>query len=185
VYGLLADSYARQPTLFTLERQIDLFYYFQIQKAIKKIKSKKSREAAADIIGTEIDLFNILWVYRIKQYYTVHSEQIYAYLVPAGRLLNTDALRRIVESEDTDALKEEAAEGPYRNVFGDFSSPERSVEAAKKRKYTAEIRKDPETLVAPVGYLFDKERELFNITSAIEGVRYGLKPDEITNMLFI
>jgi V/A-type H+-transporting ATPase subunit C len=48
-----------------------------------------------------------------------------------------------------------------------------------RRVINDSIKQNPRSLAAAVGYLFERERETNRITSIIEGVRYGLSPEEI------
>ncbi len=137
------------------------------------------------IIGFEIDLRNIMWVYRLKKYYNVTRGMLVAALVPIKYKLPHVSLMRMVDAADTGGILAEISEGPYKNVIKDFENPERDFKRAMRRAYCNEILQHPFSVASAAGYIFEKAEEINNITTALEGVRYNLPPTEIMKYLCI
>jgi V/A-type H+-transporting ATPase subunit C len=137
-----------------------------------------------NIVGTEIDLLNILWIFRLKKYYRVEGTQVYAHLIPVNHRLRTAALSRIAECDTLASFFEEVSAGPYGGVFSPaFEQPERSFTRRMRRVYDTEIRKGTQSLAVTIRYLFNMEQEINHITTVLEGVRYGIAPEEIMEYL--
>ena len=56
--------------LFDYEIALDLFYFKTLWK-VKDTFNKKDREVLTHTYGRQIDMLNIMWIYRTKKYYTV------------------------------------------------------------------------------------------------------------------
>jgi V/A-type H+-transporting ATPase subunit C len=192
LYSLLSDSYTRQSSasLFELERQLDLYYYMQLWRKQEKWLDKLNHAVMERIIGTEIDLLNILWIYRLKHFYKMQDARIYAYLIPINYRLTPETLNRLAECGDFGAFAELVSAGPYGQVFikqdgtPPFTQPEAALSGEMRKVCAAEAKHRPDTLAVTVGYIYDKEREINNITTALEGVRYGLPPRQIMDYLY-
>jgi len=135
------------------------------------------------IKGTEIDLRNIMWIYRLKNYYSVTGSRIYAYLIPINYRLKTASINRMVQSGDSQSLMDEITGGPYGEIFTDFENLELKFGRAMHKVYMEEAKKHPDSLAVVANYLFEKEMELHNITTILEGVRYGLPAMTILSYL--
>jgi len=178
-HSLLADAYAKRPTPFELERQLDLYYYMHLWKKREKLPDKHNREAMKNINGAEIDLLNIIWIYRLKKYYGFDGPRIYPCLIPVGLKLNGASLRRMADAGTVDELTDEIASGPYRDVFSPtgLNWPERAFAVAMRRICKSESRKRPESLSCLIGYISCKEMEINQIIKTIECVRYMVAPE--------
>jgi V/A-type H+-transporting ATPase subunit C len=185
---LLKNTYEKHPTLFALEQQLDLYYYIHLWKTKNNLPNKKNRRVLERVKGTEIDLRNILWMYRLKKYYNLHGASLYVHLIPICHRLNRADIRRMAESAGMEAFIQEAASGPYKNVFtaegAVYTLPDRDIKRALASLHTREAKQNPDTLAVVIAYLFDKEREINNITAITEGIRYGRQPEEIQEYLY-
>ncbi|MDR1664544.1 MAG: V-type ATPase subunit [Clostridiales bacterium] len=185
LYSLLSGI----SSLFEMERQLDLYYYLQLKRKREVLLDKANSEVMERIIGTEIDMLNILWIYRLKHFYKINDERIFAYLIPIYHRLTAEQVNRMTDCESVDELAEVVAAGPYGSVFasGDarpFNRPEAALSRKLNRVCAAEAKKHPDTLAPAVCYIYGKEREINNITTALEGVRYQLDYRRIMEYLY-
>jgi vacuolar-type H+-ATPase subunit C/Vma6 len=67
--------YARFGTLFPLEVAMDVRYYRDIPAAIKQLGAGESL-VAKRLLGTHLDILNILWAFRYRVYYRLSAEEI-------------------------------------------------------------------------------------------------------------
>ena len=112
----------------------DLQYYLTIWRSAKNL-DKPHSNAMKQVLGVEIDLQNILWVYRLKQFYKIYGDETYSYLTPIRYRLSGNTLAKIVACKDTPSLQAELSNTIYKNIFGDFSTPEQRLAEAVKLQY--------------------------------------------------
>ncbi|MDR2904327.1 MAG: V-type ATPase subunit [Clostridiales bacterium] len=178
-YELLSAKYDEKPSLFDLEMKLDIFYYMHLWQCQNKFLDKTNKKAMAQINGTEIDLKNILWIHRLKSYYNINDSEIYAYLIPVNYKLGKERLMRMVEAKTPEELWAEIKQSPYGGVFDEGKTIEAGLETAMDLAYQRSQTQYDDSLAHAIGYIHLKEREIKNITSLLEGVRYGLKQEEI------
>ena len=162
---------------------MDLSYYLQIWKAANRLDKSENviKMALRRVIGTEADLHNIIWVYRLKRYYHLHDEAIYGYLLPIGYHLNPNSMEHLVEAKDTAALLAGVAATPYQDIFPNFNNPEQKVANAVLRAYRKEARSSP--ILDLCTYLYEKHLESKNLFAIAEGLRLKLRYEDIFNAL--
>jgi len=182
-YGMLTKALTSHSSLFEIETQLDLYYYMNLWKQQRRFLDKANFIVMERINGTEIDLRNIMWVYRLKKYYNLNDARIYAYLIPIGYRLKRTELIRMIQCPTINELSAEIQNSPYGPVFGDLSNLERSYYRQMSRLYNNASIYHPKSLAYAAGFVFFKGLELRNLTSLLEGVRYKLKPKDIMSYL--
>jgi len=174
---------AETPSLFDLEMSLDLHYFMQREAAQKKWLNKANRNAMAYLNGTEIDLQNILWTYRLKTYYDVGEARIYTCLIPRRLRLSKATLARMVEARTPEVLREEILTSPYAHVLDESDAIDTGCRLAMRRAFRKARKLYPNTLASATAYLHDKETELRNTVSLLESIRYGLSRDEALSFI--
>ncbi|MDR1559454.1 MAG: V-type ATPase subunit [Clostridiales bacterium] len=182
-YSMLTDAFTSRSSLFDIEMQLDLYYYMNLWKRQRQYLDTKNRRLMERISGSEIDLRNIMWVYRLKKYYNLDNSRIYAYLIPISYRLPRARLMRMVQCPSVDALIAEIESSPYGAVFDDFSGLERSYYKRMSKMYSFASMTSTQSLAYTTGFVYLKELELKNLISLLEGVRYKLKPGDIMSYL--
>jgi len=86
------EEIASKGTLFYLEVALDHFYYSNLLEAAK-ISGRQDREKIFRLIGVEIDLQNITWIIRFKDFYKLPVEQTLSLIIPSGFNLGKGAVR--------------------------------------------------------------------------------------------
>jgi V/A-type H+-transporting ATPase subunit C len=157
----------------------DIPGYIRLWRKTHQIDRINSR-VMLPVVGMEIDLCNIVWMYRLKKYYSTEPNLIYSFLIPVSYRLRKGDAAALAECASLADFLEAVAAGPYGKVFDtDFAAPEGCLASYLRKTIRATERNAPDTPAAVIGYLFDKDREAGRITAVIEGVRYGLAPAEI------
>jgi len=182
-YSMLTDAFTSQSSLFEIEMQLDLYYYMNLWKEQKQYLDTVNRNMMEKIIGSEIDLRNIMWVYRLKKFYNINDSRIYAYLIPISHKLKRPHLMRMVQCATLSELSDEIRNSPYGDVFGDLNNIEKAYYKKMLSLYNNASKMHPQSLAHTVSFVFFKELELRNLTSLLEGVRYNLKPQDIMSYL--
>ncbi|MCL2404290.1 MAG: V-type ATPase subunit [Defluviitaleaceae bacterium] len=124
---------------------------------------KPNRVALRSIQGAEIDLNNILWMYRLKRYHRVTGDGTYGYLVPIRYRLCRETTRRMADCVTPKALLDEVLNSPYATDFNmlikegfdrtSAQTPEQMLANAICRRYQAAARRYPNSLAPALAYL--------------------------------
>lgn len=172
--------------LFSAEMALDIYYYRAIKDAIKDFASGKDKEILLKYFGVEADIKNIMWIYRGKHYYQLSKEILYRYLIPFRYKFRSDMLDELVEASDSTKFVELLRQGPYGSVIGESTFDwEQQFADYVLRTQLKGLRIYPFSIAIILGYVCAKETEINNITTIIEGVRYGVDPDKIKSSLIM
>jgi len=114
-------------------------YYLNLWRAAKRL-DRATGTIIQHIVGTEIDLQNILWVYRLKNFYKLYGERVYSYLVPIRYRINAPVFAEMVECRDVNALLLALADTKYGRIFGDFENTEEKLRNAMAQLYKKEAK---------------------------------------------
>ena len=180
-YRMLQMLYSRgkDPNLFDMEITLDIYYFTMLWNTIEKQLSGRSKRDIQKCIGAEADLLNLFWIYRCKKYYKMESELIFAILIPVHFKLKQGAITEIIKSDDVD-LSQFPILDPYHELFekSDEGTLKRMIDTYLMRLYN-HIAASGKNLTMVLAYYQAKELETDQVSTIIEGVRYGLPPDEI------
>ena len=91
--------YSTEQNLFPLEVALDLYYWRQLWAEAKKLQGR-DREQALRIIGSLMDVNNLMWVIRYKVYYQLSEEEIINYTLPFGYRVRDEDVRSIAAGAD-------------------------------------------------------------------------------------
>ena len=174
--------------MFTIEMALDSHFYKQLAKMIKET-DKRNRNFMKAIYGSEIDLKNIIWIYRCAKYYNVSKEIVVAYHLPYrydlskanfDEMLSADnlaSLFKIIEKTKYKKLVEGLTEeGSGKNIEANYNRyfSNRIKELARKNKYSP---------VAMIEQLYSAECEIKKIINIVECIRYKLSVSEIKDLV--
>lgn len=179
-----SDS-SRQPTLFDLEMSLDLNFFMNMLKLKDKLLSGTDRASISHTFGVEIDLINILMIYRCKKLFKFPAELTYKYVIPHWYRLSREQLIHLTQSHDTEELKSILTGTAYSEVF---KADEEHLWETNSLNYTyrmfkSHFRRDSFSIGVLIAYLHLKEMDIRNIITLIEGVRYSLPKEEIRGYL--
>lgn len=166
------------PSLFDFETQLDIYCYLETWNCQNKLlKHKRSQER---INGSDIDLHNIMHIYRFKKYYDLSDSIIYAYLIPINYRVNKSQIDSLIASKTDSEFLEIISKTHYKDVFKNccITDMERSYYSYMLKIYNEEAAKNPYSVSIVTAYFFKKGQEIRNLITLTECVRYGLKHDE-------
>ncbi len=182
-HTVLNDIYDDFSTLFELEMHLDIYYYMNLWRKKDTYLQGENKETVTHIIGTEMDLMNIMWVYRLKTYYNLPSDKIYTNILPINYRLSSAVIKRLVETKTSEELMDEI----YQCYYGKFFRENVKLEKVFYKEMVKVLKKScvqhPKSLAVTLDYMFYKEVEEKNIISLLEGIRYGLEYNEILKYL--
>jgi len=88
-------------SLFPLELALDRFLYTRLVEAAEQLKPR-DREIAQRLIGVEIDLQNVGWLIRFKNFYSLEADQALGYTLTGGLNLTPELMRESYVAERAD-----------------------------------------------------------------------------------
>jgi V/A-type H+-transporting ATPase subunit C len=184
-FPVLSKIYKKNISPFTLEVQLDLYYYLHLWKQKNKYLSHKDKIIAKKIIGSDIDMRNIIWLYRLKKYYNLTGNNVYSYLIPIHYKLSPSYIKELTEQSSYN-MKYKLLKTLYGDLFADDfhkDSIESTFIAKKLKLYRYYFWNHHDSIAVLLAYIYFKEVELNNIISLTEGVRYGLAPESIMSLI--
>lgn len=175
-------------TLFDYEMQLDLGYFRLVWKAKDNYLDKTERLILANSLGTKMDLLNLLWISRAKEYYHMDPAGIYALLIPIQYKLKDTQMKALVESASLKDFYALIKQTYYTRFLPDNARQETKdletlYHSAIGRLHSGGIRKNPYSIAAINAYFYFKENEIHKITTTIESIRYGLQPKDILSIV--
>ncbi|MGZ9235569.1 MAG: V-type ATPase subunit [Anaerolineales bacterium] len=95
--------YSAEQNLFPLEVALDLAYWRRLWAEAKKLTGQ-DREQATKIIGSLLDMNNLMWAIRYKVYHKLSEEEIINYTLPFGYRVQDSDIRAIAAGADVTAV---------------------------------------------------------------------------------
>ena len=148
------------PDIFEIENKLDKFYFESMMKI-----AKKQTHDLEDMIGKQIDLNHIVWIYRMKKNYGFTKLQIQQILVDVHYHLKTEELEQLIQANEQEMNLEQQISQYLYQTF---------------KKY---LKGNIFGISAIYAYFYIVELENNDIMNILEGIRYHLKPDEIQKKL--
>ncbi len=169
------------------EIALDLYYFKNIWKKRKRYFKGNELKTLTDCIGSEIDMLNILWIYRAKKFFKMTSSEIAAMLIPINYRIKKEKMQQLIEAADVNELIG-IVEGTYYSVlFADEGNNRFSVEkiyrSLVQRIYRKYYKLEPYSLAVMNSYLRDRGVEMDKLTTIIECIRYGYPPEAIIKQM--
>jgi V/A-type H+/Na+-transporting ATPase subunit C len=91
--------YNLEQSLFPLEVALDLSYWREIWNQINQLPSL-DRERAVQIMGSLLDVNNLLWAIRYRVYYNLSEEEVINYTLPFGYKVRDADIRAIASGAE-------------------------------------------------------------------------------------
>ena len=106
-YSKIIKKYSRtvetEGSLFRMEIALDHRYYKNLLAAIAKL-DRKDREIASRLAGVEIDLQNINWIIRFRNFYKLPFDAVMAAIVPGGFNLDQHVMKELYGSSNVTSV---------------------------------------------------------------------------------
>ncbi|MHB8131714.1 MAG: V-type ATPase subunit [Mobilitalea sp.] len=161
---------------FDYEMSLDIYYFTKSWRLKDKILKGNNRKAFTQRMGTEIDLLNIMWIYRSKKMYDMNPAEIFTYLIPVNYQLTIAQLSRLVASVTLDEFMNLLITTRYKSfiTFLKNGTMEREYVRRINKIYLINMTRYPASMTVVNYYLFRRDMEIGRLTSALECIRYGL-----------
>ena len=167
--------------IFELENKLEKFYFEKLM-----ISAKSYNKELQDMIGKQIDLNNIIWIYRIKKNYSFFSsEQLRSILINVLYKLKKSEIQALIQANSEKEIIE-ILEKTYYAKYIDFKDID-ELEILKDRYlyslYKKIFRESVLNNCQMYAYIYMIEIENRNIMNIIEGIHYDLPKEEIRKKL--
>jgi len=183
--------YSLYGTLFPLEVAMDVRYYRDIPAAIKHLGSGE-RPIAVRLLGTLLDILNILWAYRYRVYYRLSAEEIVNFTIWHTVHTNVALIQDIATGAPAIEIVERIwgpgtvdLSGLTPNASEADQLPE--LELALRRYWHGLARRAmqgyPFGLGQVLGYLILQELEVTYLVTLVEAKSLGWGPERIHHRL--
>lgn len=167
-------------TSFDYEMQLDVYFFTKSWRLKEKMLDGENRKSFTTRIGTEIDMNNIMWIYRSKLMYDRGPAEIFAYLIPINYKLTQTQLSQLVNAVTINDFSTILNNTRYQSFYHAIKNGnmENEYNKAIDKIYKMNTRIYPNSMSQISYYLFLKDAEIANLTTAIECIRYHLEPKD-------
>jgi V/A-type H+/Na+-transporting ATPase subunit C len=161
---------------FDYEMALDVYYFTKSWRLKDKILTGNNCKAFTNRLGVEIDLLNIMWIYRSKKMYDMNSTDIFTYLIPINYKLTITQLSKLVAALTLDEFMNILNTTKYKGFVKYLrdGTMEQEYDRIINRIYLYNMTRYPASMTVVNYYLFRKDKEISMLTSALECIRYGL-----------
>ena len=162
-----------------IEVELDKFYFKRVFNLYKDNKRLK------EIIGKEIDLLNIIWIYRSVKYYGYDKSTINELLIPIDYKLSKKAKENLMEKTSFPEFLQVLNSTIYKNVFNDEKNLERDMYKYLYNLNKKVIKEEMFNICFIFSYLSILDIEIKNIINIVEGIRYKIDRQELKKKLIV
>lgn len=184
-------KFKKKGSLFYLEVALDIDYYKRLWGKIKILDSV-DRQVASKLTGVEVDIQNINWIVRFKQYYEMPLGELTSYIIPGGYKIAYPLVRKVYPSGDIKSVISGLSTKPYQEMAalvnsGYDKSKMFMLEVMLWQVLLKEVRLAlsgfPFTIATIMAYLILYKAEAKNIISLLYSKLYQWEPDRIKRSL--
>ena len=167
------------------ETALDIYHFRSGWKELGKIVPKDSLDAVMTGYGTKFDMLNLWYIHRARTFYRMNEAETFALLIPVRFRLRREEIEALVGADSEEEFRRVLAATSYGRKYPDLTPGNLgSMYNTICRKVLAEqAKKNPYSIATICNYLYNREHEEYRLTSAVECVRYGVKPDEAMEMI--
>ena len=184
------QQYETEQKSLSLELALDFDYYMNMWQVLDNLDSADKRNTG-DLLGTQCDIFNLVWIMRFREYYGFPPEQISQYIIPQARKINTNVFWKIAGDSDITGAIVNLGLHPYdkiiRSVTNVDGNPILSIEIELLRYLCRmslrAIIRYPLQAVSLVAFFILKELEIRDIITILTGKHLGLSQERIKSHL--
>jgi len=180
--------YSTEQNLFPIEVALDLSYWRRLWSETKKLTGA-DREHGVKIIGSLVDMNNLMWAVRYKVYHKLSEEEVINYTLPFGyRVLDSD-IRAIAAGADIASTVSRLYPGipDVNTLLEDPKTGLPKLEVMLKRallkRCLAAFVGSPFHIGLPLAFLVTSDLEVQDLIVLVEAKSTNLTEDEFRPFL--
>ncbi len=196
-YGPIVRKYSHtvesEGSLFRLEIAFDHFYYANLLSAIEKL-DREDRAIALRLTGATIDLQNVDWIIRLRNFYDLPLETVMAAIVPGGFNLSKATIGELYRAQNVTAVLQDFVKGKYPGLSALLSAQvsdsasrllllRRIMEEIMRQEVRHILAGYPFTIGIILAYFVLKRDELGKLRIILNAQQQGLQAERIESMI--
>lgn len=161
---------------FDYEMALDSYYFTKSWRIKDKYLKDDTLKAFTLRMGTEIDLLNIMWIYRSKKMYDMGASDIFTYLIPVNYKLSREQLMKLISSGTLEEFMTSLSRTKYAYLSPHLRNGtiEHEYYHILNKIYQYNATRFPASMSEVNYYIFRKDMEVKNLTTLLECIRYRL-----------
>lgn len=168
-------------TIETIENNMDKQYFEELYKMVKNEKKE-----ILEIIGTEIDLLNILGIYRMKKYYKLDKEEIENRLISVNYKLSKETIWQLINANNEEEFFYIISKTKYIVIEMDNKENiEKNIKIYEYKMYKRYFRENKFNISTVISYMNLQKINIRNIINIIGGIIYKLDINQIENRIIV
>ncbi|HSA99429.1 MAG TPA: V-type ATPase subunit [Anaerolineales bacterium] len=183
ILSFAMKRYSSEQNLFPLEVALDLGYWRRLWAEAQKLTGQ-DRQHSVKIIGSLLDMNNLMWAIRYRVYHKLSEEEIINYTLPFGYRVQDSDIRAIAAGADTASVFNRVFPGiPDVNAL--LENPQTGLpklEVLLKREIMKQCMAafvgNPFHIGIPLAFLVMSDFEVQDLVVLIEAKSSGLPEDE-------
>ncbi len=182
------NRYSAEQSLFPIEVALDLAYWRELWSEVKKL-SREDQDYALRIIGSMLDMNNLMWAIRYSVYHKLSEEEVINYTLPIGYRVHDDSIRSIAAGAEITHI--------VKNLYPDLRNVddvlldlhtglprlEMMLEKQIAQKCHGVFEGNPFQIGIPLGYLVLLDYEIRDLTVLIEAKANQIPVDKYSEFL--
>ena len=180
-------------SLFRMEVAFDHFYYENLLASVAEL-NRRDRETALRLTGVEIDLQNINWIIRFKNFYDLPQEAVMAAIVPGGFNLDKVVMGELYNAQNVTSVLHGFVKRKYPGLSALLSAQtsdstsrllliRRILEEIMKQEVQRILAGYPFTIGIILSYFILKRNELKKVRTILNAKYYGIGQERIESMI--
>jgi len=180
-------------SLFRMEIAFDHFYYNNLLASVDKL-DKRDRTIALRLTGVEIDLQNINWIIRFKNFYDLPLGAVLAAIVPGGFNLDKSIINELYSAQNVTSVLQGFVKSKYPGLSALLSSHtsdstsrllliRRILEEIMKHEVQRILAGYPFTIGIILSYFVLKRNELKKIRIILNAKQLHIQQERIESMI--
>lgn len=172
--------YVKEQNLFPVEMSLDLWVFQRLWQGGRDLAAG-DRRLAENLLSVWADAANIVWVARFREFYGFSGEEIYQYLLEAGKFRNPQVRRRLAFASGLRDMVPELPP-PYAELLQgaeNVAEVETRLRDHWRHTLTRVLSLPPFQIGLPMAYLFLKEMEILDLVTMMTGLRLNLGADGV------
>ena len=131
------------------------------------------------MIGTEIDLLNIITIYRVNKYFYYSEYETQKLLIPIFYKLNKNEVNELISSNSFDEMINILSKTQYNKIFKEENYMEHDKNQYLYKIYIKYFKEKLFNICTVFCNINLIDIEIKNIINIIEGIRYNIDKTEI------
>ena len=180
--------YSSEQNLFPIEVALDLSYWRRLWSEAQRLTGQ-DRQHSVRIIGSLLDMNNLLWAIRYKVYYKLSEEEVINYTLPFGYRVKDSDIRAIAAGTDPASVINRVFPG-IPDISALLENPQTGLPRLEvllkqriMRECLAAFVGNPFHIGLPLAFLILHDFEVQDLIVLIEAKSSGLPEDEYRTFL--